>query len=141
MQQQFRNHSRYVKGFHLVTLPLVIALLGGSIANLITTTRENLYAASLIALISVILCLLYYYTRTFPLKAQDRAIHAEESLRYYILTGKPIDPRLRLGQIIALRFASDEELPVLIKRAIEEQLKSREIKKLIKNWRGDYHRV
>ena|SRR5688500_2643965 len=139
--QEYKNHAQYVKGYHFVTLPLVIALLGGAIYNLVTTTKENLYDSSLILLISVVICLLYYYTRAFPLRAQDRAIRAEESLRHYLLTGKPMDPQLRLGQIIALRFASDEELPELTRKAVTEKLRAKEIKRLIKKWKGDYHRV
>jgi hypothetical protein len=139
--QQYSNHIRFVKGYHFVTLPLTIALLGGSIYNLVTTTRENLYVSSLIMLISVIISLLYIYARAFALRAQDRAIRAEEKLRHFMLTGKPIDPQLRLGQIIALRFASDEEFPELARRAVNEKLPSKAIKQLIKNWRADYHRV
>lgn len=139
--QEYKNHVQYVKGYHFVTLPLVIALLGGAIYNLVTSTKENLYDSSLILLISVVICLLYYYTRALPLRAQDRAIRAEESLRHYLLTGKPMDPQLRLGQIIALRFASDEELPELTRKAVTEKLPAKEIKRQIKKWKGDYHRV
>ncbi len=139
--QHYGNHARYVKGYHFVTLPLIIALLGGSIYNLATTVKENLYVSSLILLISVIISLLYVYARLFALRAQDRAIRAEEKLRHFILSGKPLDPQLRLGQIIALRFASDEELPELTRRAVNEKLGSKAIKQLIKKWRADYHRV
>ncbi len=141
IMQEYRNHAKYVKGYHFVTLPLVIALLGGAIYNLATTTKDNLYVSSLMMLMTVIICLLYYYARALPLRAQDRAIRAEESLRHYLITGKPIDPELRLGQIIALRFASDEELPELSKKAVAEKLRSKDIKRLIRKWRGDYHRV
>jgi hypothetical protein len=79
--------------------------------------------------------------RTYSLKVQDRAIRAEERLRHFVLTGKPLDSRLRLGQIIALRFASDNEFPALAQKAAEESLTSKQIKKLIQNWRADYYRV
>jgi hypothetical protein len=79
--------------------------------------------------------------RTYALKAQDRAIRAEESLRHFILTGKPFDSRLNIRQIIALRFASDEELPTLAKRAAEESMRSKQIKEEIKNWREDNYRI
>ena len=83
----------------------------------------------------------YWYIRWFALRAQDRAIRAEENFRHFILTGQPLDRHLRMGQIIALRFASDEELPALAKRAADEKLSSKDIKQAIKNWKPDYNRV
>jgi hypothetical protein len=62
-------------------------------------------------------------------------------LRHFVLTGKPLDSRLRLSQIIALRFASDLEFPALAQKAAEEGLSSKEIKQSIQNWRADYNRV
>ena len=79
--------------------------------------------------------------RTYALKAQDRAIRAEESLRHYILSGKPIDSRLRLGQIIALRFASHDELLALAQKAAETGMSGKEIKQSIKNWKADHNRI
>jgi hypothetical protein len=85
--------------------------------------------------------LLAWYIRTFPLKAQDRAIRAEEGLRQFILTGKPLPRGLRLSQIIALRFASDEEFPELAERAVRENMGNKSIKKAVRNWREDHDRV
>jgi hypothetical protein len=79
--------------------------------------------------------------RTYALKAQDRAIRAEESLRYFILTGKAIDTRLRMGQIVALRFASDNEFVALAEKAATEGLSGKQIKQLIQNWKADYRRI
>jgi len=84
---------------------------------------------------------IYLYTRVFALKAQDRAIRAEENFRHFILTGKPLDGRLRMTQIIALRFAPDDEFPPLAKKAVEEKLRSKEIKAAIQNWKADHNRV
>jgi hypothetical protein len=77
----------------------------------------------------------------FALKAQDRAINAEESLRYYIMTGKALPNELTISQIIALRFASDAEYLALLDRAIKDNLSNKEIKMAIQQWKGDYHRV
>ena len=140
-EQNFKNHGRYVFGFHIVGGLLILAMLGGAITNLVNASEENKYDAWLILLATLILCLYGWYLRIFALRAQDRAIRAEEQLRYFILTGKRIDPRIRMGQIIALRFASDEEFPSLVQKAAEEGLKNSEIKKMIRNWRADYHRV
>ena len=140
-EQNFQNHSRYVPGYHFLTLSAVLALLIGSIINLVHSSKENLYLASLICLIAVILGLVSWYMRSFALKAQDRAIRAEESLRYYVLTGKPLPGALRMSQIIAIRFASDEEMPALVQKALDEKLSNKAIKQAIQNWRADHHRA
>ena len=77
----------------------------------------------------------------FPLRAQDRAIRAEERLRYFILTQKTLPENLRISQIIALRFADDAEFPGLVDRAVKEGMSAKEIKAAIQNWKGDYYRV
>src|SRR5688572_24127131 len=117
MAQNYKNHGRISWTFHGLTGLAILALLIGSIMNLINADESNDYSAALLVLVSLILLSLYLHSRIFALRAQDRAIRAEESLRHYILTGKTIDPRLTLRQIIALRFASDEELPSLAQRA------------------------
>ena len=140
-EQNFKNHSRYILQWHLLTGIAIITVVGGSIVNLVNSSKENLYSASLLVVISLILVSIFWYCRQFALRAQERAIRAEENFRHYILTGKPFDHRIRMGQIIALRFASDEEFPLLTEKAIREGLKRHEIKKAIKNWRADHHRV
>ena len=92
-------------------------------------------------LISIILVILWIYIRIFPLKAQDRAIRAEENLRFYVLTGKLLPSTLTIAQTIALRFAPDEELVELVDRVVNENLSAKDIKLSIKNWKADYHRV
>lgn len=140
-EQNYKNHRQFVFTYHILTLLALIALLIGSIRNVIYTSQENLYSASLLVLVSFILFSLYFHSRAFALKAQDRAIRAEENLRHFVLTGKPLDSRLTLQQIIALRFASDEEFPSLAQRAADGSLSIDAIKKHIKVWRADIHRV
>lgn len=140
-EQHYKNHGRIVFTYHILTLLSIIALLIGAIRNVIYTSRENSYAAWLLVLVAFILLSLYVHTRVFALKAQDRAIRAEENFRYFILTGKRLDQRLTISQVIALRFAGDEEMPALAQRAVEEGLTNDAIKKQIKNWRSDWHRV
>jgi len=140
-EQNFRNHSRYIILWTFITPIILLAILGGSIVNLIHADAHTHYSAALILLISVVLIIIYWYARRFALVAQDRAIRAEESLRYFILTGKPFDSRLRMSQIIALRFAPDDEFPGLAKKAVEENLRSKEIKAAIQKWKADHHRV
>jgi Ca2+/H+ antiporter len=140
-EQNYKNHRQYVFTYHVLTLLSIIALLIGSIRNVIYSSRENLYSASLLVLVSFILLSLYIHSRVFALKVQDRTIRAEESLRYFLLTGKRLDARITTSQLIALRFAGDEEFPSLAQKAAEEGLSNEAIKKQIKNWRSDWHRV
>jgi hypothetical protein len=139
--QNFSNHARYDPLYHFIAAPLIVAGLIGSLVNLSRSTADNRYTASLLVVAFISLLLTGYLVRIYALKAQDRAIRAEESLRHYILTGKPIDKRLRLGQIIALRFASDDELPELAKTAAEQGLNNKQIKQSIRNWRADHRRI
>ncbi|WP_339918388.1 DUF6526 family protein [Yeosuana marina] len=141
MEQNVKNHSRWVLGYHLVLSVATIALLIGSIINVVHSTKENLYSATLLVLVAVILLLMFVFIRTFPLKAQDRAIRAEEKLRYFILTGKALSSKLTTRQIIGLRFASDEELVALADKAEKENLSEKAIKLEIKNWKADTYRV
>jgi hypothetical protein len=140
-EQNFKKHSRYIPLWHFIIPLIILSLLPGSIINLVHAEASNVYSAALIVVIAVLLIGFYWYTRWFALRAQDRAIRAEENFRHFILTGKPLDSRLRMGQIIALRFASEEEMPALAKRAVEEKLSQEEIKKAIKTWKPDYNRV
>ena len=139
--QNLKNHGRYIPLWHLIVPLLLLAILIGAIRNILNSESSNLYSAWLIFGITLILPIFYWYTRWFALRAQDRAIRAEENFRHFLLTGKPLDPRTRLGQVIALRFASDDEMPALAKKAIDEKLSQGQIKKAIQNWRADYHRV
>ena len=141
MEQNFENHSRIHKIYHGVTGLALIALLIGSIRNLLISESSNLYSASLLVLTSLIILSIYLFARSFALKAQDRAIRAEENFRYFLLTGKRIDSRITLQQIIALRFASDEEFPGLVQKAADENLSNKDIKKAIRKWKADHHRV
>jgi hypothetical protein len=139
--QNYRNHKRFLFLFHGLTLFGILALLIGSVVNLLHTAKDNLYSASLLVLVAFILCSLFAYVRLFPLRVQDRAIRAEENLRHFVLTGKPLDKQLTLQQIIALRYASDEEFVRLAKRAVDEALNNDEIKREIRNWRPDHCRA
>ena len=139
--QNFKNHARMVPGYHYITFLLVVLLLIGAIVNLVKSSSENLYSASLLVLVPVIFLLISFYARAFSLKAQDRAIKAEENFRHYLLTGKPMNSELKMRQIIGLRFASDGEFPALAEKAVSEKMSEKEIKKSIVTWKPDYYRV
>ena len=142
-EQDYAHHTRLVPGFHGVLAALIILTFFGSLVNLWRSLGDHhrLYSASLIVVLDVIAGMLFYYCRTFALKAQDRAIRAEENLRHFAMTGKLLDPRLSVKQVVGLRFASDEEFVALARKAAEESLTPDAIKKAVKNWRADTYRV
>ena len=140
-QQNYKNHSKYVIGYHLVTLLAILSFLGGAIRNVWKSSEDDLYSASLLVLLAFILLFMFYFIRSFALKAQDRAIRAEEKLRYFILTGKPISNKLTTRQFIGLRFASDDEFVALADKAAMQNLSETDIKKEIVNWKADEYRV
>jgi hypothetical protein len=141
--QSYSNHKRYIPGFHFVLFFLGLTSLVGSIFFLIRSYMHGIErVASIVAFISAVnFIILYFYSRGFVTTVQDRAIRAEENLRYFALTGSMLDPRLTMQQIVALRFAPDLELVGLVNRAITENLSNNEIKKAIKNWKPDLNRV
>ncbi len=140
-EQNFKNHSRLVPLYHYWSSILFLAILIGAIINICESSKENLYSATLILALTIFALLLMYFSRAFALKAQDRAIRSEENFRHYLLTGKVLDNNLSMSQIIALRFASDEEFPKLAAKAVQENLSSKDIKQSITNWKADYNRV
>jgi hypothetical protein len=141
--QNYANHRRYVPLYHGVLFFLLVAIFFGSFVNLYVSIDEHqgVYSASLITALTFCGLIQFWYSRRFATMVQDRAIRAEENLRHYVMTGKLFDPKLKMGQIIALRFASDEEFLALAKRAVEEQLSREDIKKAIKTWRADDYRA
>jgi hypothetical protein len=140
-EQKYSNHRQLVPLYHLLTFAAMATLLFGSIYYLLRNNDKSDLLPFLFFLMVLTTISVSFHCRSFALKAQDRAIRAEENLRYFILTGKRLNQDISLYQIIALRFASDEEFVSLTERAIEQNLKPDEIKRLIKNWRPDYHRA
>lgn len=138
MAQNFSNHKRFFPPYHFFTIPLILTGLGFAIYAFV---QETDLTHGLIVLAFMLIGFVGLFSRFFALKVQDRAARADERLRYYILAGKMLPSTLRMGQILALRFASDEEFVALVDRALKENLSPTEIKKAIKHWRGDYHRI
>ena len=141
-QQQYSNHTRMHPPFHYVLAPLLLIHFLYSVWQVIV--HPDLAHADAL-LLSVALLLMAFLVRINPLKAQDRLIRLEEQLRYERVLPASVAGRARsltVAQIVALRFAPDDELPELIDRIAAGQLTtSGDIKKAIRNWRGDYFRV
>jgi len=142
-QQNFANHRQLVPLYHFVLTLLVVLALGGSLYNIYRAwgRGSGRLEAALIFVLVVIAFLEGFFLRVFALKAQDRAIRVEENLRHFAMHGSLLDPKLDIRQIIGLRFASDEEFAELAEKAAAEGMSENDIKKAVKNWRGDYYRV
>lgn len=138
MSQNYRNHKRFYPLFHFVTIPLTAI---GLVSAIYTVVSIPNIVTGLIALAFILILLVALMARMFALKAQDRAARAEEKLRYFILAGKALPAELRMGQILALRFSNDDEFINLVDKVVANNLSADAIKKEIKNWRGDYHRI
>jgi len=141
--QNYANHRQLVPMFHFVLFPLLVLTLIGSCVNLYDSWGDpiRIYSASLIVVLTFCVLILLFLCRIFALKAQDRAIRAEENLRHFVLAGKLLDPKLTIRQIVALRFASDDEFVALAKEAAEKNLAADAIKQAVKKWRADTYRV
>ncbi|MBL0046700.1 MAG: hypothetical protein IPP32_01175 [Bacteroidetes bacterium] len=143
--QNFQNHST-LKSLNKLSIAFYASLL---IMNILAQALfiRSLFAASgrmealLLVIIAISFVMAYFLFRSYSLKAQDRAIRAEENLRHFVLCGKLLDARLKINQIVALRFAPDEEFLPLAQRAVTENLSNTDIKKAVKNWKADYHRA
>jgi hypothetical protein len=141
-EQNLQNHVQRVPGFLTLGLVLLVTLIGSAV-NLYLSLgdHQRVYSASLVLVLTGSVLVGTFFARIFALKAQDRAIRAEENVRHFVLTGRLLDPRLSIQQIIGLRFASDAEFPALAQRAAEQGLAQKDIKAAVKSWRADFHRV
>lgn len=142
-EQNFRNHRRLFPLHHFFITPLSIFCF---ISSLILPFRLELGVWQIIICLSVglILLILPVVARIYGLKNQDRIIRLELRQRYYELTGEPLSEKelsLRKSQIIALRFADNDQIVSLINDAIDKNLSAKEIKETVKNWQSDHWRV
>lgn len=139
--QMLANHVRIDPPFHYFVLP-VFAI--SWIISLIFVVRHPNFLHFWIVVFNTALLVAVTRFRQYALKVQDRVIRLEERLRLAALLSdsqRPQIARLTERQLIALRFASDEEIPILVEQTLSANLASADIKKAIKTWRPDYWRV
>jgi hypothetical protein len=142
--QNLSNHARVDRPMHLFVFPVLIANLGVAIWIAIHFRHDYPWLGHWSIVVSLALLILTVKCRTNDLKLQDRIIRLEERLRFNALLPSDTLPHveeLTIRQIVALRFASDHELPALTHRALTQQLEPKAIKQAIANWRADHHRV
>lgn len=143
-KQNYQNHIRYYPPHHFVFYPV---LLVGIICGIFFAIKhpdaswEWIFITLLLLLIG---WLGFMLRQHYALTTQDRIVRLEVRFRYFTITGQRfelLEKNLSLGQILALRFASDGELPDLVKRAVAENLPPDQIKRAVVDWQGDYMRV
>lgn len=142
--QNYKNHSRYYIPHHYFFYPMIFAGLVVCVSKAFRTT-DDFWLWTFLALVFVVVGWLSFMLRQhYAMTLQNRIVVLELKFRYFVLTGKRLDlleDQLSFGQIAALRFASDAELPALVDRAVLEGLSPDEIKKSIKVWLSDHSRV
>ena len=140
--QDLKSHARYVPIFHFVAGPILLVNLIDSIVQVV---RSADWPNILNALVAFALIVMFLLARAFATTVQDRVIRLEEQIRFERLFSD--DLRLRIpeftrGQFVALRFASDAELPDLARAVLDQRITDKgAIKQMIKDWRADHFRV
>jgi hypothetical protein len=142
-EQNYANHVRFFPPFHFFVIPVMLVNFGWSIHRV---TVAGLSADGIISIVVAFALLLGFLTaRLMALNVQNRVIRMEEQLRYERVLPADLKPRageLTVNQFVSLRFASDAELPALVRKVLDEKLDNRKvIKQLIKNWKPDYLRA
>jgi cell division protein FtsL len=139
--QNLKNHARFDPAFHAV---LFLVLVANLILVVYHVSVHFSYHSLWLVVLSLAAFLLWFKTRTYPLKVQDRVIRLEERLRLQALAPAEWHAqiyRLSEDQLIGLRFAADEEVVELAKQALEDNLNRKQIKERIRNWRADNWRI
>ncbi len=142
MEQNFKNHAKFVPAFHYFVGPVLMANVVISIMRAVHLFDFDHVFAVLVALALLVLAFL---ARIFALTVQNRVIRLEMWLRMRELLPADLQPRIKdftVGQLVALRFASDAELPALARKVLDGNLTDRRsIKMLVQNWQPDHLRA
>jgi hypothetical protein len=142
-EQNFANHVKLVPAFHFFVLPVLALNFASSIVKLVHTWFR--WDSLIGVLTAAALVVLAFHARLFALSVQDRVIRLEERMRFERLL--PADLKARIaefqpGQLVALRFACDAELPALARKVLNDNLTDRKaIKKMVQTWRPDHLRA
>lgn len=139
--QDFSHHTRRDPIYHFVIAPICLI---NVIVGIIVVVRNPGYLTAWSLVMAITLVLIVAVIRTYAAKVQDRVIRLEERVRLGALLPTSLQsriPELTIDQLVALRFASDAELPALVERALRESLNRKQIKQAIVSWRADDWRV
>jgi hypothetical protein len=141
-EQNFKNHAKFVPAFHFFVGPVLMINVVNSIVRV---ARHFDYETAFGVLLALALLALSFLARTFALRVQDRVIRLEMRLRLRELLSADLQHRIaefRPAQLVAMRFASDAELPALARKVLDESLADqRSIKQLVQSWQPDHLRA
>jgi hypothetical protein len=143
-EQNLKNHGRIDPPFHFVLFFFLVANLIFAVVHMIRHWSESHVAGPWYVVLSLVVFVLWFKLRAYPLKVQDRVIRLEERIRLQALAPTEWHSqiyRLTEDQLIGLRFAADDEVVELAKQALEHNLNRKQIKERIKDWRPDTWRV
>jgi hypothetical protein len=136
--QTYRNHKMYVPAYHYYATGLILVVFAWAVYRAVTAFSVD---RLMIVLLVVALVAVFFFSRLFALRAQDRVIRLEEQLRMARVLPPALAARvgeLSVGQFVALRFASDAELPELVTKVLDQNLRNGDqIKQMIRTWRPD----
>jgi hypothetical protein len=140
--QNFKNHAKFVPAYHLVALPILVVYFAWTLR---TAIRFPSFGSIITFLLSVALIIMFFCARRFALVVQDRVIRLEMQLRLARVLPADLQssiPSLTVNQLVALRFASDAELPTLTRKVLTDKINDRKaIKAMIQNWQPDLLRA
>lgn len=139
--QSLKNHARLDPAYHIFLFVIYLANLVYAGFHLY---RQPSLSSGWYLVLSLVVAVPLIKIRTYPLKVQDRVIRLEERLRLQALAPQEWHGqiyRLNEEQLIALRFAGDDEVVALAKQALEHNLNRKQIKERIRSWRADDWRV
>jgi Family of unknown function (DUF6526) len=140
--QTYKNHARFFPPFHFFVLPVLFLNLVNTLRHVwLAPNRSTAFAA----LVAAGILMLGFSTRAMAVAVQDRVIRLEMRLRLRGLLPAPSSGRineLSPRQLVALRFASDAELPDLVRDVLDGKLATqKEIKMRVKDWQADWLRA
>ena len=142
--QNYKNHTRFDPPWHFFIAPILLLNIAFAITAIVRHWPDHAHLYIWWLVMAIVGLMAVGKARAHSMVAQDRIIRLEERLRMAALLPPDLLARsqaLTVRQIIGLRFASDDELPALVKRALDENLSEKQIKQAINNWRPDYLRV
>ncbi|MHA3786757.1 DUF6526 family protein [Flavobacterium hauense] len=143
-EQSYKNHVRWYVPHHFVFYPLMLALFSFAVTQVILKEQDKLMWIFLSVLTAIITWVAYMMRQHYALTVQNRIVLLELRYRFFASTGERLEMyegMLTEGQLFALRFAQDDQLLDLIKKAINEELSPDAIKRSIENWKPDNRRV